>query len=146
MVLMQFSEPSHVAKLLEGRKRQTTRKARKRNLKVGDVLQCYYKPRMQRGTCKNCISQRTAECTYHEMNETVDCCLKWNNYFGEATVAKIENVVFAEQSAQCRIAWARADGFLHFVEADHWFAAHYGNDWQFMEWQVIHFVPHWVTP
>jgi hypothetical protein len=80
------------------------------------------------------------------MNETIDSCLRWNNYFGEATVTQIENVIFAEQSVQYRIAWAHADGFLSFEEATHWFTAHYGNEWQSMEWQVIHFVPGWVTP
>jgi hypothetical protein len=80
------------------------------------------------------------------MNETVDCCLKWNNYFGEANVTQIEIIVPSDMSLSSKAHWAIADGFVDFAEADDWFAAHYGNEWQSMEWQVIHFVPGWVVP
>ncbi len=151
MPLMGFSDPKHIPLILDGSKAQTTRKPRKNPIKVGDVLQVYYKPRM-RQSCNNCIN-------YHIITGKVcpviisdsHYCPKHINFVGTAKVIKI--VSFHEltnfnsndlsEYAAVLYQWARADGFKDFQEADEWFTRVHGSNWMFKDWDIIYFDGDW---
>lgn len=40
-------------------------------------------------------------------------------------------------------AWARAEGFGSFWDADEWFSTKYGDDWQENTWGIIQFGDEW---
>lgn len=141
MPLMSFSEPDHIAKLLDGRKQQTTRLPRKNPIKEGNTLLCYYKPRMKKGTCDNCIS----ECgPATKARRNYEGCGRWNNFFGKATVTKVDRLL-GEIIMEGWDSWAVADGFKDFKDAHEWFMSKTGeSNWYEKEYEVIHFTPHWL--
>ncbi len=146
MPLMSFSEPFHVPLILSGEKRQTTRQPRKRALKVGQVLNCYFKPRQKKG-CGNCINFR------YEDRGCVDGvgCSYWRNYFGQAVILFIKPLDIISMDDEEASDWAERDGFESFEKADEWFSAKYsqggidGSDWVNWTWDVITFDPRWVA-
>lgn len=149
MVLMNFSELKHVDQLLNGTKRQTTRAPRRRPIKVGDELQCYFKPRMGK-VCNNCISKHCGN-SMAETNKPIDkhCngssdLPNHNNSFGIAIVKLISRVRISDMPAEMKEQWAKADGFKSFDEANIWFTNTTGSDWPDKEWNVIIFRPGWV--
>jgi len=169
MVLMPFSIPEHVPLLLDGRKVQTTRRPRKKPLKVGDVLHCYFKPR-QKASCRNCITfcqynyERRQHFGYSCMPTALRPCNIWSNYFGEAKIVEIEHFWKLEHWPDNRDPvhtyysllgnrreahmeqWAKFDGFANLQEAHKWFVASSKNDaWMFDDWDVIAFEPQWVS-
>jgi hypothetical protein len=129
MVLQPFSIPEHIPKIKSGEKTQTTRKGI-RDLKVGTWLQQYYRPRMKRGTCANCIQDcelGSAECT------------KWTNYFGEVQVTSIKHYPYGLQELN-KIefdGWALCDGFESSEQAEEWFENQYGIGWRQIPMTVI---------
>ena len=167
---MPFSEPQHVPLLLSGAKMQTTRQPRKRPLKVGEILHCWFKPR-QKKSCKNCIVPQSKDAI--SCMKYGDFCANHSNFFGKAKVTGIlhfdnskSNHVAADSEYntympiiawECTLAgfdrqpeafmeaWARADGFADFKEAHKWFTKSTGNDqWMFLPFDVIIFKPGWV--
>lgn len=144
MVLMNFSEPSHVAKLLDGHKVQTTRKPRSKPLEVGDILHCWYMSRVHKG-CINCIQ---TDCKYGVLGDSDYVpdikCNQHTNFFGTATVTEVEYVTFANMPPEQFESWAVADGFDDMLDAIAWFTDRYGPEWEQMEWTVIHFEPDWI--
>lgn len=137
MPLCSFTEPSHIIKLLEGSKRQTTRRERKNMLKVGDTLYCYYKSRMKK-SCYNCINYKDCK-----VGATVGFCSDWNNYFGEAEIVHVRPLD-AYQGFMDK--WAIADGFSSLDDALKWFDETHGKDWMkhMSEFEVIVFEPKWL--
>lgn len=140
MVLVSFSEPAHVPMLLNGRMQQTTRLPRKNHIKVGDTLHCYFKSRLGKGTCNNCIEQ---ECVYYEGDEPTPCP-EWNNFFGTAHVTKIENLLIDVIFGGKKEEWAVADGFKDWDEANKWFTETHGAKWIEEGFEVIHFEHEWL--
>lgn len=129
MVLQPFSIPEHIPKIKSGEKTQTTRKGI-RDLKVGTKLQQYYRPRMKRGTCANCIQDcklGSAECT------------KWTNFFGVVPVTSVRAYPYGLQELN-KIefeGWALSDGFDSAEQAKEWFENQYGVGWEQMPVTVI---------
>lgn len=150
MVMMSFSEPNHVPLILDGRKAQTTRKPRKNPIKVGDTLQLYYKSRMVKGTCDNCIEIGDCSNGYHVTG--FEGCNKWNNFFGTAKVTKIEsfheltNFDSNDLSKYALVLhdWAVKDGFKDFQEADEWFTYVHNPNWIMQDWDIIYFKGDWL--
>lgn len=142
MPLMSFSEPEHVSKLLEGTKRQITRRPRKNPLKVGDKLYCYYKSR-QKKSCNNCILRREYGRGNCSVNMQIGYCSDWSNYFGEAITIRIlpfNDIIYTKSLA----IWAKLDGFESYEKAWDWFAKRYTTDWKALPFEVITFEPKWV--
>ena len=106
MPLMSFSEPIHIPLLCSGDKRDTTRRPRKNPLKVGQVLNCYFKPRQKKG-CGNCINYK------HEDRGCVRGvgCSYWKNYFGQAIILVIKPLDFLNMTDEEIEDWAVLDGF-----------------------------------
>lgn len=148
MVLLSFSEPSHINKILDGSKRQTTRQERKTPIKIGDELQLYYRSRMKKG-CGNCINSK---CQWEFDPKTWECfpqlvaqkCKGHTNVFGNAVVVSVKNILFTEMQAIWKEAWAVADGFENWVQADKWFTEHNGPYWTSYPWVVITWDPEWL--
>lgn len=153
MVLISFSEQSHIEKIIDGRKRQTTRQPRKNPLTPGDCIQLYYKPRMRKG-CKNCINpdcpyavQGIWECDYEKTGLGRFVCDQHTNFFGEAVVIGVEHINFSKMDAEALEEWAQADGFYSWQSAAIWFTGNYSKkfeNWRTVDWVVIKFVPDWL--
>ena len=144
MVLISFSEPKHIKKILNGEKRQTTRPPRKYPIEICSMAQLYYKPRMKK-SCKNCI----ADCGYSicGMTEYIPAMLCSNhiNFFGTAKIIKVEELDFNLLSPGELEAWAIADGFESWDQANDWFVKHNGPDWTSSIWNVITWKPAWIN-
>jgi hypothetical protein len=137
MVLQPFSIPEHIGKIKSGEKTQTTRKGL-RDLQVGTKLQQYYRPRMKKGTCVNCIHNCywRGRADYHYID---DKCPEWTNFFGEVPVEHIRQYPFGLQELH-EIefeGWAISDGFTDGKEADEWFTEQYGIGWKSIPMTVI---------
>ena len=157
MVLMNFSEPDHVKKLLDGDKQQTTRPQRKNPLGIGDTLHCWYMSRVRKG-CINCIQTEPTVCKYGVMGDSDYIpgikCNQHTNFFGTATVTTIEEFcpfdIIADMSKNISERytildeWAVKDGFEDWISATTWFTKKYGTEWLAENWTVIHFEPDWV--
>lgn len=129
MVLQPFSIPEHIEKIKNGSKTQTTRKGI-RDLRIGTKLQQYYRPRMKKGTCVNCIH----DCDYRgrkDYHYIGDTCPDWNNYFGEVQVTGIRAYPrgLQELTPVAFEGWALCDGFESVEQAEEWFESQYGIDW-----------------
>jgi hypothetical protein len=150
--LLSFSEPKHVPLILDGRKAQTTRKPRKTPIKVNDTLYVYFRARMKKGTCLNCISKMCTKSNANSDPKSLeDCngCEFWCNFFGEAKVTAVARVgkttlTIDKWYDREKESWAIADGFTNFNEADEWFKRIHGPDWQAQEWDIIHFKGSWL--
>jgi len=148
MPIMGFSEQKHIPLILNGAKRQTTRKPRKKQVNVGDILYCYFKPRMKSGSCDNCILIDKCSNGYHVTG--FSGCRRWDNKFGEAKVIGIRRVgsentaCFSEWMGDSLNRWAINDGFENFHEADEWFRRVHGDNWQNQEWDIIYFDGDWL--
>lgn len=144
MVLLSFSDSKHVQLILDGRKAQTTRKPRKTPIKVGDVLQVYFKSRMKK-TCENCIFRR---CNYSVQNRNYcfkdESCAQHTNLFGTAKVIKSEPFSPLNLCPTALEEWAKADGFESFEAADKWFTNVHGKDWVYLPWVLIFFEGDWL--
>ncbi len=153
MALLSFSEPAHVPLILDGRKRQTTRQERKNPIKVGDILQVYYKSRCLK-SCGNCINpecpyavQGDLECDYVKTGLKRFTCDQHTNFFGTARVTSVETIYPDQMTDEAREAWAKADGFDSWTKAALWFGAKYGKkfeNWRVVPWVVIKFAPAWL--
>jgi hypothetical protein len=146
MVLLSFSEPSHVNKILNGSKRQTTRQERKDPLTPGDYIQLYYKPRMRK-RCRNCIVD---DCAYSVTGNSQFVygmlCSRHVNFFGEAVVIGVEHINFSKMDAEALEDWAQADGFDSWQSAAIWFTGTYSKkleNWRTTDWVVITWDPDW---
>lgn len=175
MSKMDFTEPEHVSMLQDWIKMQTTRPPRKIPIKVGETLYCYYKPRMK-ACCWNCIHPQCIHSNSWNARKLpyakIESCDKHTNYFGEAKAIEIIHRWATWDSTQGRSpdwkknrfdirlcdlgdgerhAWAVADGFRDFNEADEWFTEKYskkgvdGSDWIHWDWDVIRFKPGWIA-
>lgn len=134
MVLQPFSIPEHIEKIKSGEKTQTTRKGI-RDIKIGTKLQQYYRPRIKRGTCDNCIS----DCGDKKLYVGFTGCSFWDNYFGEVPVSAVKIYPFGLQELKEVEfeGWAICDGFADGNEADEWFTNQYGIGWKQMPMTVI---------
>ena len=156
MPLLSFSDSKHVPLILDGRKAQTTRRPRKSPIKVKDTLRVYFRSRMKKGTCLNCISKT---CTKSNANSDPknsledwgkdNGCELWYNFFGTAKVTAVTRVgrttlTIDKWDDREKESWAIADGFTNFDEADKWFKRIHGPDWQAQEWDIIHFEGDWL--
>jgi hypothetical protein len=137
MPIMSFSIPDQVLKLLDGRKQQTTRLNRKRPLKIGDTLYCYYKPRMKQ-SCINCINYS---------DEDLGCisyvgCSYWDNYFGEAEIIQLRSFSLYKYSME---EWSDADGFDNIDRAMDWLEKTH-PEWEIHmdDFMVITFKSKWL--
>ena len=134
--------------ILDGSKSQTTRKPRKDPIKAGDVLYSYFHLRMKSGTCLNCINMKCENYNPPQKHLAKTRCPEWFNYFGEADVIQVQHLegynTFAHWSREALEAWAKADGFASFREADLWFSRHYGENWDYEPWDIIHFKGRWT--
>lgn len=156
MVLLSFSEPSHVNKIIDGRKRQTTRRPRVHPPRTGDMAQLYYLSRMK-PSCKNCINpnclyavQGIFECDYSKTGLKRYVCDSHTNFFGNAKIASVETINFSKMDAEALEDWAQADGFDSWQSAAIWFTGTYSKkleNWRTAEWIVIRWTPgsNWVT-
>lgn len=147
MVLLSFSEQSHINKILDGSKRQTTRQERKDPLTPGDIIQLYYKPRMRAG-CRNCIVDDCQYSATGSSNYVPDmCCSVQTNFFGEAVVVGVEHINFSKMDAEALEEWAHADGFDSWLSAALWFTGTYSKkleNWRIANWVVITWKPEWL--
>lgn len=148
MVLMSFSEPAHIQLLKNGKKKRTTRPARKIPVKVGDTLHCYFKSRMKKGTCKNCIDlecKRSEKYTYrHDCYGSRASCHDWTNFFGTAKSVHVRRTKIINLTSVQREGWAITDGFANFKEADEWFTRVHGDEWMWKDFDIIDFEPDWL--
>lgn len=147
MPLLSFSEPDHVAKLLDGRKQQTTRLQRKKPIEVGDTLYCYYKAQAK-NTCWNCIHNITGLCNPVLEESCVEWkCNKHSNHFGKAfaaVVTPIQELIGGDADQETRESWAIADGFESWQAADEWFTKKYGTHWRNLPFVTIFFDACWL--
>ena len=149
MPLMGFSDQKHVPMILNGTKRQTTRKPRKNSITVKDTLYCYFKPRMK-SSCKNCISPTCKNSVVTSQEWPIIDCFGHVNKFGNAKVIGIRHVgsentaYFSEWMDDSLNRWAINDGFENFKEADEWFTRVHGPDWKSQEWDIIYFEGDWL--
>ena len=136
MVLQPFSIPEHIDKIKNGVKTQTTRRGI-RDLSPGTKLQQYYRPRMKKGTCANCINTSCSGSKMMYYSGTK--CPDWNNFFGEVPVSCVITFPFGIQSLNKSNfeEWARNDGFDSTEQADEWFENQYGIGWKQMPVTVI---------
>lgn len=161
MVLFSFSIIDHISEIKDGTKSQTTRIPRKQRsngkpaYSVGEKVQLYYRPRMKR-TCDNCIVTPQPTPCAHFHSEMIDCPYH-NNFFGESEIIEIlhyHNAPYKENGTEvwmgCTIghlddedrkAWAVADGFKNWDEADDYFIGAkkdgYDNYWHNRNYDVI---------
>lgn len=136
MVLQPFSIPEHIEKIKNGVKTQTTRKGI-RDLRPGTKLQQYYRPRMKKGTCQNCIN---TSCSGSQMMYYSGIkCPDWNNYLGEVRVTEIRSYPagLQELTPVAFDGWALCDGFDSADQASEWFENQYGDGWEQMPVTVI---------
>lgn len=144
MTLLSFSDPKHVSRILSGEKAQTTRKPRKYPIKAGGTLQVYFRSGMKKD-CVNCIfGQCPASVQTHTHAFRGQVCAQHQNFFGTAKVIKVEDFDPHLLSQFALEAWAKADGFESFEEADEWFTKVYGQDWTSQPWDIIHFEGDWL--
>lgn len=166
MVLFSFSVPRMIPLIFSGQKSQTTRQPRKirangkKPYSVGEKMQLYYRSR-QKSRCSNCISSKctiTFERRIHKDLSNFPPCDYWSNFFGEAVITSLihytnqmlpgmlrtsedgsEMWMSSIDEVDCgeQIAWATADGFGSFDEADDFFAKQYGTDWAKKDWDCI---------
>lgn len=145
MVLLSFSDPKHVPMILDGRKKQTTRKPRTSPIRAGDILHVYYKSRMRK-TCNNCLK-------YHSITGHVcpviisdsHYCPRHTNFFGTAKVVNVCNFDPNLLSRSALESWAKADGFESFEEANQWFSNVHGPDWASTPWVLVFFEGDWIS-
>lgn len=152
MVLLSFSDPKHVPMILDGRKKQTTRKPRKNPIKLYDRLDIYFRSREKKGTCYNCIS-KNCSCSNirgkSPIKNGLQICPLWTNFFGIAEVTRMVLVgkeygnLFSSWSKESLEEWAVKDGFEDFSEANRWFTHVNGPDWMDMDWDIIFFEGLW---
>ncbi len=132
MVLQPYSIPDHIQKIKAGTKTQTTRMGI-RGLTHGTKLQQYYRPRMKKGTCVNCIH----DCYWRGRKDGK--CHDWTNYFGEVPVTSVRAYPFGLQELKTIEfeGWALCDGFESTEQAEEWFENQYGIGWKQMPVTVI---------
>jgi len=147
MVLVSFSEPVHVQKIVDGSKRQTTRQPRKSPIKEGDSARLYYRVRMK-PCCQNCINpecpyavQGELECDYAKTGLKRFACDQHINFFGNAKITSVKTILFTEMPYLWKAAWALSDGFESWEQADKWFSEHNGPHWTSFPWVVITWEP-----
>jgi hypothetical protein len=145
--MMGYSIPEHIPLIWLGTKRQTTRRPRAdRQINEGDTLYNYFIPHIKSGTCKNCI--KPCEKKSIKMSN----CLSWCNYFGAADVVQVERLrepdgnTFVHWTLNKLEAWAIADGFKNLNQADGFFTGQYGTEWDYMDFDIIHFLGEWLKP
>jgi hypothetical protein len=143
MSLLSFSDSKHVPLILDGRKAQTTRTPRKNPIKEGDTLHVYFRPRMKK-TCENCITDCYASVLHGEPIKVKDGCYSHSNYFGTAIAIKVEEFDPLLLSPDALEAWAKADGFESWEEANTWFTKVHGPDWIYKHWDIIYFEGDWI--
>jgi len=143
---MIFSEQSHVAEILNGEKEQTTRLNGRRKIKTGDILYPYFKSRMKKGTCFNCINRGCKDSNYFKQpfKNDLAICPDWINKFGTASVTKVEDFDPLLLSQTALETWAQADGFPNFEKANEWFTKVHGPDWIYKPWVIIYFKGDWL--
>jgi hypothetical protein len=137
MTIQIISIYSHIQKIKNGTKCQTTRRGSK-ELK-SKKLQQYFKPRMKKGHCVNCIHDLSI-CPIERRNKLVKTgCYMWTNYFGEVPITEVVYYPagLVSMSKDDFDAWAVADGFESPAEAIAWFENQYGNEWDTMPVSVI---------
>jgi len=143
---MQFSEPKHVSLLCNGLKQQTTRKLWVRPIKVNNKILAYFKLRMRKGNCSNCIKKGCDWSNFTGFKELskdrVGCC-DWINFFGETIVTSVHITDFEYMSSADREGWAVKDGFTCFNDADVWFSRVHGSEGKSSKWAVISFNSEW---
>ena len=102
MSLLIFSERDHIIPMRKGKKLWTTRPKRKIPIPIGGKLQCYFKSRMKKNTCFNCISEK---CLVQPFSDNLykdaianrafckqtGCLNPWTNFFGEAILTHIDH-------------------------------------------------------
>lgn len=134
MVRQSFSIPEHIPKIKSGEKSQATIKGI-REIPMGTKLQQYYRPRMKKGTCENCI----CDCGNKIHYEGFAGCSEWDNYFGEVLVTSVRSYPLGMQELR-EIefdGWAICDGFSDGNEAEEWFTGQYGIGWKQIPMTVI---------
>jgi hypothetical protein len=151
MVLLSFSDKKHVPLILNGQKAQTTRKPRKNPVKVGDTLQVYFKSRVGKGHCKNCLRDHTCPLLMQLSrigNVIYPNCPDWINFFGTAKVIDVKQFRGSYNFTHWIKAeleyWAKNDGFPSFKEANEWFTKVHGPDWMSQDWDIIYFKGDWL--
>lgn len=138
MTIQMFTIRDHVFKIKNGTKCQTTRKGFKK-IKDGQKIQQYYKPRMKKGMCINCIQDFSVCHPEHREEIGYIGCYIWTNYFGEVPVT---DVVYypsglVSMSPDDFNKWAVDEGFNSPSEAISWFEMQYGDGWDTMPVSVI---------
>lgn len=140
-MIISFSIREHVNKIQKKIKRQTTRFNPRRQYRPGQLLQLYYRPRMKKFTCVNCINPM---CQYSVSNckkpPVKTGCECWNNLLGIATIETVEHFYFIDLSTAEKAAWSIADGFEDFNEANSWMENVYGPEWQKKRATVVRWV------
>jgi len=142
---MQFLEPKHVSLLCNGLKQQTTRKLWVHPITVNNKIRAYFRPRMGKGSCINCIKKDCDNSNFtgfKSVRDRVGCC-DWINFFGETAVTSVYITDFEYMSSADRENWAVRDGFTCFSEADEWFNKVHGSEWKSRKWAVISFNSEW---
>lgn len=131
-------------KLLSDSKQQTTRQQTDR-IKVGDVCSVYNQQRRRiidkvlRGLTDFGYGQMTQlshrNGKYPPLPFTTPIRQYPAHLLGKVKITEVFDTCLYNNSA--RSAWAKADGFTNFGEADRWFTARYGDDWYRQAWTVI---------
>lgn len=147
-MLMPFSIPEQVPKLLSGQKLQTTRVAGK--WKTGDVAQCWYRSRAKK-TCYNCINPDCDVCgglltrLQTPLVQRLTPCSDHRNNFGNSVIANVQPLDFYSMSNEELKDWAVRDGFVDFQAAEKWFLKTYKKDfWLEPNFDQIQFKPRWL--
>jgi hypothetical protein len=145
MALMIFSDPKHVGLIWAGIKDHTTRLPRKRPIKEGELLHCYYRSRMKK-TCANCVNQ---DCEFSVIGGEDFIpgtkCSNHTSYIGVATVDRIrKGIQFQNFTEEEKEKWAIRDGFKDFADANEWFVKNHGKDWQAVPLEIIEFEGRWM--
>lgn len=101
---------------------------------------------MKKGTCYNCIDKHCPVSNYYSqpIKNNLAICQDWSNYFGTAEVSNVRDFDPNLLSLDALEAWAIADGFESFAEADEWFTRVHSENWINKPWQIIYFEGDWL--
>jgi len=152
MVLLSFSITDHIQKIKAGLKFQTSRIPRKPRsngkpaYSVGEKAQLYYRSRMRKASCDNCILNCGKV-------PNINWCEQHTNFFGESEIIDIihyhsgdykeryhevwTGYTLSYASKEDKESWAIADGFIDFKEASEYFKTSHGGNWADLNWDVI---------
>ena len=139
--------------LLSGGKQQTTR-PRTDRFKVGDVCHIYNQQRRRildkqvrrmTGIGTTAMADRVnnpryyydPKCPVVKGSRIGDMPSYYAHFLGKVEIMRVYDIRPCRMTVDELEAWARADGFRNFVDADVWFTKQYDEYWIDLKWTVI---------